>query len=377
MSSLTRVAQRGFSLVEMMIAMTVGLVLLTGMIAVFSGNKRSSDMNAAMANIQENARFALSQIARDIRMSGYQGCMDMNNGGELFVKAQASPTTNFLSDTATTGSVVQGDGSWAPAPPGAFAPPVANPAIPGTHTIALQFGIANQARLTGPMTAGGIPSESGDVVVDLSADTTNSLAGMTAGDLAIISDCTEVNLFTASATSLVGTTLTLSHAASHNLDGNLTKIFGEAAQLNDTRILRFASNIYYIGDTGLTNENGDQIRALYQQSLPYNDPANPPVELVQGVENMRVAFGVRSATGSLQYVPADDPAYNPSAVESVQIGLLMTSWDRIAQEDDDKTYILAGQQIASAASADDGLNHAEDRRFRLAFNTTIKVRNRR
>jgi len=127
---------RGMSLVEMLISMTLGLILLTGMIAVFSGNKRSSELNTAMANIQENARFALSAIGKDIRMASYQGCLDPRRG-MLNVKAEAAPipVTGVLPDgspmynfnrSAIAGSVVEQPHNWIPAIDGGFIPPVMN-----------------------------------------------------------------------------------------------------------------------------------------------------------------------------------------------------------------------------------------------------------
>jgi len=80
----------GVSLIELLIAMTLGLILLAGMIAVFSGNKRSSELNTAMANIQENARFALSALGKDIRMAGFQGCLDSRRG-RMIVKSVDAP----------------------------------------------------------------------------------------------------------------------------------------------------------------------------------------------------------------------------------------------------------------------------------------------
>ena len=152
--------------------------------------------------------------------------------------------------------------------------------------------------------------------------------------------------------------------------------FGDPLSISQTEVMRFNANIYYIGDTDLVNDYGDPIYALYQQSLPYNDPANPPTELVQGVENMRVSFGIRNNFGNLSYVTADQINFVTSQIESVRVGLLMTSWDRISQQDDENTYVLAGQPIPASTSSGDGTTHPSDRRFRLVFNTTINVRNR-
>ncbi|MBX2886174.1 MAG: prepilin-type N-terminal cleavage/methylation domain-containing protein, partial [Granulosicoccus sp.] len=54
----------GFSMVELLVAMAIGLILISGMISVFGGNRRSSELNQAMSNMQESARFAIDAISR-------------------------------------------------------------------------------------------------------------------------------------------------------------------------------------------------------------------------------------------------------------------------------------------------------------------------
>lgn len=63
--------QKGISLVEIMVALTITLVLTLGLASVYLGSKRSYVFQENMSVIQENGRFAIEQIARDIRMAGY------------------------------------------------------------------------------------------------------------------------------------------------------------------------------------------------------------------------------------------------------------------------------------------------------------------
>ena len=357
--------QNAFSLVELLIAMTLGLILIAGMITVFEGNRRSSELNSTMADLQESARFALNAIARDTRMSGFQGCTDINNS-RLNVVAKNLPAGFDFASQATFGSLVASN-TWNPAHPLGFTPPSHIPVVPGTHALILQFGEGNFARLNSQMSDAGVPDKSGAVVV-------NGQTSLQAGDLAIIADCDVADIFRVTAASFSGGTTTLSHAASGN-NGNLSKAFGAPASISQTTVSPFESNTYYIGDAGRTNDNGDPIRALYLQSLPYTT-ANPPVELIRGVDNMRVAFGMRSGN-TLRYVTPDNSAFDASLVESVQVGLLMSSRERISDQDDTRTYMLAGQSIGPQKGSDNGTQHPGDRRFRLAFNTTLKVRNRR
>jgi len=374
-------AQQGVSLVELLIAMTLGLILLAGMLAVFSGNQRSAELNTAMANIQENARFALNKIGQDIRMAGYQGCLDPRRG-RLDVRSVQAPipmdgirpdgTINFnINLSAATGSVVQSDGTWFPPIPGGFQPPIVNAAIPGTHVLSVQLGATNDTPLDESVNSGGQPDLAGTV------KTVKNL-GFKEGDLALIGNCTSVDLFTVTDAPFHKLGQELSHAAggSDNINGNFSSRYGTDQNLHRTRVMRFLSKVYYIGDTGLVNDLGDQIRALYLQTYPYNDPTNPPTEIVQGVENMRISFGQKDRD-TLRYVTADHPLFNPIEVESVQLGLIMTSWDHIAEQDDQNTYVIAGQAIAPSKNSQNAFTHAEDGRYRLVFNTTVKIRNRR
>ena len=63
--------QAGFSIVELMISLVLGLLLMTGVIQVFLSSRQTYATNEAMARQQENGRFALEFIARSARMAGY------------------------------------------------------------------------------------------------------------------------------------------------------------------------------------------------------------------------------------------------------------------------------------------------------------------
>lgn len=69
--------QRGIGLVELMVAMMLGLTLVLGTTQLLLGNKRSLLMQQQLAGMQENARFILARISRDIRQAGMFGCLDL------------------------------------------------------------------------------------------------------------------------------------------------------------------------------------------------------------------------------------------------------------------------------------------------------------
>lgn len=367
---------RGLSLIEVLLAMTIGLLLISGMIAVFAGNKRSSDLNSAMADIQENARFAMNNIAGEIRMSGFQGCMDLNFVTPTLL-GDGLPTTD-LQDTAAMGSVIGNGNLWTPAPPAGFNP-ANHDALPGTHALTLQFGSPATYPLVQSVSTGGVPDTVGPVVVDTTPGISRDEFNFSPGDYGIISDCNGADIFRISSIATGANTATIGHAASANSSGAFTRIYTGGVDSN-SKFMRFISSVYYVGETDLTNRDGDPITSLYRQSLPYGNPIlNPPTEIVRGVEDMRISFGIRTGPESLTYVLATDPKYSPRQIESIRIGLLLNSFDSISQDDDINTYALAGQLIEpeGSSSLKAAGTHPSDKRYRLAFNTTVKVRNRR
>lgn len=70
-SSLFAHTQRGLTLVEILVALTISAFLIAGVIQLFVGSKQTYRGQDALSRIQENGRFALDTMARDIRMAGY------------------------------------------------------------------------------------------------------------------------------------------------------------------------------------------------------------------------------------------------------------------------------------------------------------------
>lgn len=63
--------QRGLSLIELMIAMTLGILIVAGMGTLFMQNKNSYRQDEQIARMQEDARFALNEIVDDIELAGF------------------------------------------------------------------------------------------------------------------------------------------------------------------------------------------------------------------------------------------------------------------------------------------------------------------
>lgn len=72
-SSPRLVTMRGFSLVEVMVAIAIGTFLLAGTLVVFGQIRSQYRTLEAVARLQENLRYAMSVVETDLRMAGYWG----------------------------------------------------------------------------------------------------------------------------------------------------------------------------------------------------------------------------------------------------------------------------------------------------------------
>lgn len=64
-------SQRGFTLIELMIAMLIGVFLMAGVIQIFLSAKQAYRLQENLSRLQENGRLAIDNITKDIRMTGY------------------------------------------------------------------------------------------------------------------------------------------------------------------------------------------------------------------------------------------------------------------------------------------------------------------
>jgi type IV pilus assembly protein PilW len=62
---------RGFTLIELMVAVTIGLLLTVAIAQLFIGSRRSYATSDDLSRMQENMRYAHDVLSRTIRMSGY------------------------------------------------------------------------------------------------------------------------------------------------------------------------------------------------------------------------------------------------------------------------------------------------------------------
>lgn len=96
----------GFTIVELLIAMAVGLVLLSAMYGVFTLHGKTFGTQEQVAEMQQNARAAMDFMTREIRMAGYD---PKGSAGSGIVSA-ASNSINFTLDITSTSGPDAPDG---------------------------------------------------------------------------------------------------------------------------------------------------------------------------------------------------------------------------------------------------------------------------
>ena len=67
--------QRGLSLIELMVAIVISSLLMAGTIQIFVNNKKTYQVQEAVSRLQENGRFGMQFLTRDIRMADFWGCV--------------------------------------------------------------------------------------------------------------------------------------------------------------------------------------------------------------------------------------------------------------------------------------------------------------
>lgn len=340
-----RAYQSGVGLVELMIAITLALVISAALIQAFLASKTTYRFQDALAAVQENGRFAVNYLTREIRMAGYIGCPMLD---------RLNPTINNL--LSSTPADLQGFGPNQIVRSGEAKnfTTLAPGAVDGTEVL-----VVRKASGVGAQLSSALSAASDEIVL------AGNPAKVVAGDVLVISDCFRADLFRASDVSGT-TTVTIGHTTG-NTSGNLSKGYG-----TDAEVMAMQSVAFFITDTGRKTDRGNPIRALSMRlrDAGQGSAALVSTELVDGVEDMHVEFGVDTDADQAvdSYKKAGDiDAADWSKVIAVRISLLLQSTDdRVVGSDGPFAQDLKFK----------GADVASDGRLRQIFATVVAIRNR-
>jgi type IV pilus assembly protein PilW len=341
---------RGFSLVELMVAMTIALILLAGILSVLYSSKVTYRESERVARLQENGRTAVEMMLRDMRASGFRGC------------TRSAPFKNTLNSATALlwnfGTVVQGYdyigtagstavSAWAPARAALIASP-----LPASDIVAVRTVRPNMPSF---VTNAPMASVTADILVDREA--TDSLP---AGRTVLISDCNAVAVFAVSDFEGSGTTATLHHTTTGTGagPGNQTADVGFEFQAG-AQVVPVDTVIYYIRNSGTP-------RDVVNPALWRIVGNGAPQELIEGVEAMQVQYGRDTNADRIvdEYVDASGTV-NWDQIVSVTFSLLIRSVEPTATEVDPREFQLLGTPYGPF----------DDRFERTIYTTTVTLRN--
>jgi type IV pilus assembly protein PilW len=89
---------------------------------------------------------------------------------------------------------------------------------------------------------------------------------------------------------------------------------------SDAQLGKISTEVFFVANTGRKNSAGDPIYALYCEDRENN---SPPMEMVEGVENMHFSYAVRTPEG-IHYDSAEDIS-SWDKIVAVRVALLINS----------------------------------------------------
>lgn len=243
--------QNGLTLVELMIAMALGLVVVLGAVGIMGANRQNFRMNESLSELQENARSAFELIARDARQARDTGCGPVSVSPELGTDWWESwqPVEGF---DGTTESPAVAFGS------------AAGQRVEGTDALQLQS------------TENGWPLH--DIDPDTPTSSLNTLAGhpFQADQIIIACDLrTKQQAGMYRVSSVTGNSIALDTPAQ-------PPFYQASAQL-----ARMTAVTWYIGNNGRVQDGG---RSLYRIRYDQSADATVTEEVLPGVTGLQLRF---------------------------------------------------------------------------------------
>jgi type IV pilus assembly protein PilW len=329
----------GLTLVELLVAMVISVLVLGGVYQVFHGSTTTYRVQEGLSRLQENGRFAVDFLVKDIRLAGYQGCISNVSN---FVNTLNSSDYVYDFTVGINGFEATG-GSWNQTVDSS----IVNP-LPGSDIVTIRGLIGSSVSI-------------GESMPTVSADlkTMPVPSGMTPPvedwDVVLISDCTS-NAAVFQITNYTVSNGNMVHNTGVGTPGNSTKDLGHKFE-KGAEIVKIAATSYFISNS-----------PAGQPSLYRRVGLNPSEEIIEGVQTMQILYGVDTDNDrSVDSYVAADAVSNWNSVLSVQIGLLMRTLEEIHRmEPDTATYTVLDQSFGPF----------NDRHLRRVFAATIGLRNR-
>jgi type IV pilus assembly protein PilW len=363
---------RGFSLIELMVAIAISLLLLMGVVALFVSSRASYETTERLSRIQENGRFALDQFATDVRSAGFQGCarsLTMGTRPQDFristVINEIAPDPDMRWNFVEPARGFNATGAAWPTTLTDSLDPDPNIAgdilvlrIPRREVKSIQL-TTRQVSPTDPLTVGTI----------------NPMP-LQAGDTAVISDCearaffqvTGYNSGTGQIAHAVAAATAPTGPAAVATPGN------DAASLDHpfmagAEILPIVTMIYYLAPSADQPPAPQPVRmSLWRKT----GGVNRSDEIAEGIDRLEIQYGIDNSSprdGTADTYVTADAVTDWGSVLTLQVALLARAPENSGTDLDNQTYTLFATPTLVTAGP------FNDRGQRKVFTATIAVRN--
>lgn len=374
---------RGVSLIELMIALVLGLLVTAGILQLFVGNKQTHMSNEALARVQENARFSIEEIKREFRTAGTHGfCaarLQINNhlnpGCPNYVDAIFDASQAFIgweySGTGRNEAHTIADLDPADEPPGNWTHRrsdgtlvdlpefLEDRVVPGSDVVVIRRLVVIPG-VTGSTTAKNNP---GQASIGLNGGST-----LFENEIVLVTNCTTgADLFQNMSAGKASAVSTGKGACNNPGPGNLNNVPWSTSYDDTMQMYRVRSMAYYVGFNEERQEPG-----LYRADISRGLINIVHEELAEGIETMQVLFGY-SLPGdeggdgqSVDFWLTAAEVTNWEFIIGARAAFLIRSPESAGDGRIQRTYDLAGTAVT----------HPEDNRLRQPFSVSVGLRNR-
>lgn len=351
-------------MLEVLVAMTLGLVVLGSAIGMQISHREAFALTESKLSMQSNAKFAHEFIAASLRELGAVGCRTVegyyagnqeadSSNYEIAFNNPDIAFANFKINEELLGyENAEGSSSWSPVVSGDFS--FGADMLDGSDALTIRGAIGPTYRVDYT----DIASDS----VQLNLSNISNVQ-LKPSQYAVLSQCDKAEVFKITGTEAQINAGTIYHGAGSLGDDNALPAFTkDFTDTSSAELRRVAVTTYYIAN----NDNG--VPTLYRDIDNVSDP------LVEGVERMQIEYGINTDVTTVN-VPDEyhDAQWvnNQGAwgdVVSVRLSFIMRSKNELYEQDMAKTYSLPGAVTYNYA--------VNDRYARIVYTATVNLRNR-
>lgn len=329
--------QAGLSLIELMISITLGLVLMAGVVQMFVSSKTVFSTQQSMSRIQETGRLAIEFLSRDIRMAGFYGC---------FRPSPIDAARKLKNDTLVINSLY-----------GNFGEAIRGYASKDALTAAEKAYLTNadleantnvlvlRSASPSPRIINAVNTDTALQVYSTQPVVNDCVDGLCKNDAAVASDCFRARVLQVKTLTASGSNLTIEHPDNWSINTDITAKYtsGEVLPMNTT------SYFIAMGASGAPS--------LWQKLNQ-----KTAVEVLEGVEKIIYKF---STEKNATYQEAG-AITNWAEVNSVRIFVVARSIENNAVPEP-QPYVIDGVTTTPVAP---------DRYMRQVFTATVGLRSR-